>query len=91
MEIYGQNTQIPGKPEIGDQSHLLDPEGKAEMDNLKVLRMKSLDQVTQVTFMVGKTIKNFTLLPTQTSNETLADPEQLLRLVSSVNNHLKNL
>ena len=59
MEVYGQNTQIHIKPEVSDLQHLLDPEGKVEVDNLKVLRMKSLDQMTQVTFTIHKTIQNF--------------------------------
>jgi len=91
MEVYGQNTQIQSRPVIGDQSNLLNSEGKVEVDNLKVLRMKSLDQMTQVTFTINKTIQNFNLLATYTSDETLADPKQLSRLVRSINNHLNRL
>lgn len=53
MEVYGKDTNIPKKPEVGDQSHLLN---KQVPDNLKILRMKSLDQLTQVTSSIGRTI-----------------------------------
>ena len=36
MEVYGQNTDIHDKPSIGDRS-------KEPVDNLAVLRTKSLD------------------------------------------------
>jgi len=43
MEVYGQDTEIHGKPEVGDQSHLKNKNESIFQDGLKVLRMKSLD------------------------------------------------
>jgi len=53
-----------------------------------MLRIKSLDQLTQVTFSIGKSIKTLTMMPSKCAHYEVEDLEELKHMTESVTGHL---
>lgn len=77
---------------MGDQAHLRGQNDSPFKGGLKVLRMKSLDQLTQVTQRIDSTMKTFSKLEdNQQMLASLKDPRQVKSMVEGINEHLTAL
>jgi len=89
MEVYGQNTDLHVdssgfEPLVGTTGI----KKGAKVDNLKILRLKSLEQLTHVTEAINKARVMFSELAKEPLQEHVKDKAQLERLVRGVNAHL---
>lgn len=89
MEVYGQSADLSylNAPIVGRQAHQRQSDDPFEQDSLKTLRMKSLDQLTQVSHALGLSISKLKELP-GLEIASLKAPEQAGLLVSGVNENL---